>query len=99
MPGMGAETSDLPVAFNLSQNCPNPFNAATGISYSLSKASPVRLVVNNLMGQRAVTLVKKYQHVGHHTATWNGSGFSSGIYFYKLTAGAYTEIKRMTLLK
>jgi len=99
MLGIGAQTSDLPVAFNLSQNRPNPFNPVTRMSYSLSKASPVRLVVYNLMGQRVITLIEKHQQPGYHTATWDGRGFSSGIYLYWLTAGEYSEVRRMTLLK
>ena len=57
------------------------------------------MVVCNLMGQRAITLTEKYQQPGYHTATWDGRGFSSGIYFYRPTAGEYAEVKRMTLLK
>ncbi|MCP4633093.1 MAG: T9SS type A sorting domain-containing protein [candidate division Zixibacteria bacterium] len=82
-----------------SENHPNPFNSSTTIKYILRTPSIVRLEVYNLLGQNIETLVDEYQTAGHKSVTWDASSYSSGIYFYKLTAGDKTYTKRMTLLK
>ena len=91
--------SRLPDKYILAQNYPNPFNAKTSITYQVPKASDVKLEVYNLSGQKVATLVNGIQTTGRHSVTWDASGASSGIYFYKLTAGDYTSMKRMALLK
>jgi hypothetical protein len=80
-------------------NFPNPFNASTTISYSLSANTDVKLEVYNLMGQKVETLVNGRQTAGFKTIQWDASSYSSGVYFYKLSAGDLTLTKRMTLLK
>jgi hypothetical protein len=89
----------LPVATALHQNYPNPFNANTNISYSLVEASNVDLKVYDITGRLVATLVNGYEEAGEHVATWDASNVSSGVYFYKLTAGDYTATKSMNLLK
>jgi hypothetical protein len=89
----------LPTVTELCQNYPNPFNASTLISYQLPTDSHVKLEVYNISGQTVATLVNSEQQAGHRSAIWEASRSSSGIYFYKLTAGDYTEIKTMTLLR
>lgn len=84
---------------SLSRNYPNPFNANTEIIYSLAEAGDVSLTTYNLGGQLLETLVYGHQDVGEHRVTWDASDHSSGIYFYKLTTGDFTETRRMTLLK
>ncbi|MCP4633092.1 MAG: T9SS type A sorting domain-containing protein, partial [candidate division Zixibacteria bacterium] len=91
--------SSLPYQTSLSQNYPNPFNPVTTIEYALPHQSEVRLDVYNLLGQRVETLVDNIQKLGNYSISWNASGFSSGIYFYRLTSGDKTYTKRMTLLK
>jgi hypothetical protein len=78
---------------------PSPFNVQTNISYNLSQDGPVCLEVFNIQGRKVATLVDAEQHVGGHTITWDASGYSSGVYFYKLTTADFTETRRITLLK
>jgi len=78
---------------------PSPFNIETNISYDLAQAGPVRLEIFNIQGRRVATLVDAEQPAGSHAITWDASDYSSGIYFYKLTAGEFTETKRMMLVK
>lgn len=94
----GVETA-LPRSYTLSQNYPNPFNAESVIEYGLPSGGDVELVVFNLLGQRVETLVNGYRQAGYHSVIWDASHYSSGIYFYKLTANGKTLTKRMTLLK
>ncbi|MBD3170327.1 MAG: DUF1565 domain-containing protein [candidate division Zixibacteria bacterium] len=89
----------LPAKYTLSQNYPNPFNSSTVIEYALPEAGPVELSLYNLQGQKVATLIDTYQAPGWEKIVWDASNLSSGIYFYKITAGDYSAIKRMTLLK
>jgi len=89
----------LPTVASLAQNYPNPFNATTEVGYNLAEAGDVSLNVYDITGRLVETLVEGYQEVGEHEVTWDASQVSSGIYFYKLTTGDFTETKRMTLLK
>jgi hypothetical protein len=94
----------LPKEFDLEQNFPNPFNPQTAIHYELRKAQVVTLVIYNTLGQQVCTLVDDCQSAGSHTVTWDGTSsggtqVSSGVYFYRLQAGDYSETRKMTLLK
>jgi len=100
----GENINSVPFAFELGQNFPNPFNPTTEINYSLPEAGDVRLDVFNITGQKVSTLINEYQDAGHYTVTWNsrdthGSRVSSGIYFYRLSAGEYVESRKMVLMK
>ena len=88
-----------PKGFYLSQNYPNPFNPLTSISFSVEEKSFVNLSVYNLLGEKVATIVDQNLEKGKHTANFNAQQLSSGIYFYRLTAGSYTAVKRMTVLK
>jgi hypothetical protein len=89
----------VPREFALLSNYPNPFNAATVIEYQLPEASDVKLEVYNILGEKVATLVDHKQEAGYKVITWDASEVSSGLYFYKLTAGDFTETKRMMLAK
>jgi len=89
----------LPSEFALLGNYPNPFNASTVIEYQLPEAAEARLEVYNLIGEKVATLVNGTEEVGYKSVTWEASEMSSGVYFYRLTAGDYTETKRMILVK
>jgi hypothetical protein len=96
--------SELPLTrspeWTFGSHCyPNPFNAATTICYEVPTDSNVGLEVYNLCGQRVAMLVNAKQQAGNRSIVWDASGFSSGIYFYRLTAGDFTETKRMMLVK
>ncbi|MBK8554223.1 MAG: T9SS type A sorting domain-containing protein [Ignavibacteria bacterium] len=89
----------VPVRFNLSQNYPNPFNPATKIKFEIPVDSKVMLKIYDNIGREMKTLVNEFKSAGYYTVDFNGSNFSSGVYFYKITAGDFSEVKKMTLLK
>jgi len=97
--GLASTGSGLPTHYALSQNYPNPFNAATIINYELPVDAHVKLEVYNTLGQKVATVVDERQQAGYKSVNWDASAASSGIYFYKLTAGDYTEARRMILVK
>jgi hypothetical protein len=89
----------IPISFALYQNYPNPFNAQTTISYSLAEPGPVTLTIYNLLGQKVATLFDGVQAVGEHKVVWDAGNQTSGIYFYRISAGGYTKSEKMLLLK
>ncbi len=91
--------SPIVTAYALEQNFPNPFNPSTTIQYSLPNAADVKLTVFNVLGQEAATLVNENKPAGIHVVSFDGSRLSSGLYFYRLQAGPYVEMKRLVLLK
>jgi len=94
------ETSaEIPADFILLDAYPNPFNAVTTINYQLPQTALVRIEIYNLAGQKVETLVDGPVSTGHHQVAWDASTYSSGIYFYKLTASEKVFTRRMTLLK
>jgi photosystem II stability/assembly factor-like uncharacterized protein len=89
----------VPSKYELDQNYPNPFNPATTIKYSLPKASQVTLKIYDVLGNEVKTMVDKYQSAGNYVESFDGSELASGVYFYSLRAGDYSETKRMSLVK
>jgi hypothetical protein len=90
---------DIPGDLALHGNFPNPFNAETNISFDIPVDTYVSLEVYNLLGQKVATLVDGNMSAGNHSVSWDASTASSGVYFYKLTAGDQVFTERMTLLK
>jgi len=93
-----------PEHFSLSQNHPNPFNPQTCIGYALPQDAYVKLVIYNVLGQKVKTLVNESQSAGYKTAWWdgkdeNGEQVASGLYFYRLEADKFSEVKKMMLVK
>jgi hypothetical protein len=83
---------------------PNPFNPTTTISFSIKEKAPVELVIYNILGQKVRTLVNQPLEPGEHSIVWNGTdnkgrSVASGIYFYRMKAGNYSETKKMVLKK
>ena len=93
------DLSDLPSEFALLSNYPNPFNASTVIEYQLPVTSTVKLEIYNLLGEKVATLIDERQDPGQKSVVWDALEVSSGLYFYKLTAGDYTQTKRMMLVR
>jgi uncharacterized repeat protein (TIGR02543 family) len=92
--------ANIPHSFRLQQNYPNPFNNATMINYQLSLSSQVELSVYNLLGQKLVTLVSQRQPAGQYQVQWDTGGFTSGIYFYRLTTDqGFRKVRKMILLR
>ncbi|MEO8169127.1 MAG: T9SS type A sorting domain-containing protein, partial [bacterium] len=89
----------LPQRFELSQNYPNPFNPATKIQYRLPFGADVNLTVYNTLGQQVATLVNGYRTAGSYEADFTGSNLASGVYYYTLRAGSFTQTKKMILTK
>ena len=85
--------------FNLLQNYPNPFNPNTKIVYTLPKDDKVLLTVYNILGSKVASLVDEYKTAGSYEVQFNGSNLPSGVYFYKLEASSFSQIKKMMLIK
>ena len=89
----------LPSSYVLKQNYPNPFNPNTVISYSLLVNSHVQLKVFDIMGKEIATLADEFQNAGTYKVQFSNNRLSSGIYFYKIFAGDFVDVKKMMLLK
>ncbi len=94
-----SDNHDISSKFILNPAYPNPFNSGTTISYSLNSASFVELSIYNLKGQLVDCICKEKQNSGRYSYTWNPDSISTGIYFIKLTADNYADIKRCIYLK
>lgn len=88
-----------PTEFRLLQNFPNPFNPSTSIRFYLPEAGPVRLAVYDLTGREVALLEDDHFSAGNHNSAFNAVNLSSGIYMYRLDAGKFSEVKKMTLVK
>jgi len=89
----------LPVKTALFQNYPNPFNPSTIISFTLPGKTFVSLKVFDILGKEAASIVSEEMPAGSYNRQWNAANISSGIYFYRLQTGSFTETKKMILLK
>ena len=103
---MESSTGDMPKVFSLEQNYPNPFNSSTNIYYTLSKASQVRLVIYNALGQKVRIIVNDFQAAGPYIKRWeglmdNGLAAPSGVYFYEIFAQngeqSFKQVRKMVL--
>jgi len=98
------EKKSIPARFEASQNYPNPFNSATVIKYALPQDCHVEIKIFNVLGQKVKTLLSEYQTSGQRKVTWSGKDdhgkeVASGIYFYKLKAVDFSQVRKMILLK
>ncbi len=89
----------LPSGYGLGQNYPNPFNPTTNISYTVPEAGLVKLFVFNALGEKVSTLVNNVVTPGTHTATWSAGNNPSGVYFYRIEAGSFTQTRKLLLIK
>jgi len=95
--GIGEEIN--PNIFSLEQNYPNPFNPSTIIKFNLGKAGLTTLKVYNILGKEVAALINGELESGSHEVIFDGSNLSSGVYFYTITSGTFTETRKMMLMK
>lgn len=91
--------SEMPRDFSLSQNYPNPFNPLTTIEYTVPFGTHVTLTVYDVMGRKVTHLVDRYQEAGSHSVVWNAHDVPSGVYYYRISAGEFSEVRRAMLIK
>lgn len=89
----------VPKSYSLEQNYPNPFNPTTYIKYSVPRSANVIIKIYNTLGSYVSTLVNEYHAAGNYSAAFNAEGLSSGIYYYTISAGEFTDTKKMVLVK
>ena len=97
-------SGQIPESYGLEQNYPNPFNPSTTITFAVPEASEVTLALYNLRGQLVRTLVSDQLSAGNHRVTWNGMDIqgnqvSSGVYLYQLRTAAFSQVKKMSLMR
>jgi hypothetical protein len=102
--GVSQNTTNTPSVYALEQNYPNPFNPSTVITYSVPEKSHVVLEIFNVLGQRVASLFDQEQSAGIHSIGWNArdsrnAQVSSGVYFLKMQAGSFSQVKKMLLTK
>ena len=97
--GITHNGTGLPNVFALNQNYPNPFNPSTSIKYQLPKQAFVTIRVYDVLGREVTTLVNETKQAGYYEANFDASKLSSGLYFYKIEAGEFTDTKKMILVK
>ena len=89
----------VPNDYELSQNYPNPFNPKTTIRFNIPKSSHIKLIIYDILGKQVAAVINKKLNVGSYKEKWDGSNYSSGVYFYKLVADDFIDVKKMVLIK
>jgi hypothetical protein len=89
----------LPLMYSLAQNYPNPFNPVTHITYSIPVQSFVKIIIYDMLGREVSMLVNGKQEPGEYSIQWNAEGIPSGVYFYRLLAGDFSQTKEMLLIR
>ena len=92
-------TSIIPDKYSLSQNYPNPFNPVTRIKYDIPKQGLVTMKIYDVLGRKVTELVNEVKVPGSYIVDFDGTNLSSGVYFYKLETGTFSDVKRMMLIK
>lgn len=95
----GNENDNLPISYSVEQNYPNPFNPATVIKYAIPAEGLVTIKIYNALGEEVKALVNEIKQAGNYQVTFDASGLSSGVYFYRINSGKFTETKKMILAK
>ncbi len=93
------EVAEVPLTYALYQNYPNPFNPMTTIKYGIPNSERVTLKIYNILGQEVMTLIDEEQKPGVYELKFDASNLASGVYFYRLQAGKFVDVKKMMLLK
>jgi photosystem II stability/assembly factor-like uncharacterized protein len=97
--GITQYSSEIPTEYELSQNFPNPFNPSTQIKFAIPKNGLVTLKIFDLLGREIATLVNETKEAGYYIVDFDASGFSSGMYFYKIESNGYSNVKKMMMIK
>ena len=97
--GIEAISNQIPVNYALLQNYPNPFNPSTLISWQLIDSRHVELSVYNILSEKVATLISEKQQAGRHRYEWDAGNMPSGIYFYRIKAGEFQDVKKMILMR
>ncbi|MBN8586323.1 MAG: choice-of-anchor J domain-containing protein [Ignavibacteria bacterium] len=97
--GLTPINSEIPNKFNLLQNYPNPFNPITNIKFAIPTTGLVKLTVFDILGREVATLLNEVKPAGNYLVDYDASALSSGVYFYRLEAGDFTDTKKMLLVK
>jgi hypothetical protein len=95
----GVNENNTPYKYSLNQNYPNPFNPTTKINYQLPITNYVKLSIYDMLGREITVLVNEKQSAGTYGVKWDASNYPSGVYFYKLTAGEFSQTNKMILIK
>jgi hypothetical protein len=91
--------SEFPYDFGMSQTYPNPFNGISNFEFRILKSSDVSLIIYDLLGRQVASLVDEELSPGNYTRQWDATGQPSGVYFYRLLAGHFSETGKVLLLK
>ena len=91
--------NEVPDKFTLYQNYPNPFNPVTNIRFDIPRSSQVKLIIYDALGREVAVLVNEKLGAGSYETEWNGSGYPSGVYFYKVESDEFIEVRKMVMIK
>ncbi len=97
--GITPVSNEVPAQYDLSQNYPNPFNPTTKINFAVPKSGLVTIKVYDVVGKEVATLVNEVKNAGSYSVDFTANNVSSGVYFYKISAGDFSAVKRMMLIK
>jgi hypothetical protein len=97
--GVSGNNNQMPKTFALDQNYPNPFNPSTNIKFQLPESEFVTVTIFDMLGRKVTTLVNEQKEPGYYEVKFDGTNYASGMYFYKIEAGNFTDTKKMILIK
>jgi hypothetical protein len=97
--GIEDNAASVPTYYVLRQNYPNPFNPSTTIEFTIPKTGFVTLIIYDILGKKVATLVSETLTAGSYEYQWDASGLASGVYFYRLEAGQFSQTKKLLLLR
>jgi hypothetical protein len=97
--GVTPSHDQIPASFVLNQNYPNPFNPSTKITYTVPEKTDLNLSVFNVLGEKVATLVDGPKNAGTYTVDFSATNLPSGVYYYRLKSGSFSETKNMVVMK